>query len=285
NTKRMCLPEALVEARNCLFPDVAEGCPIDDPLGIDKNEQFGFFSIPLNYRKRGMRFDLSTKISDDFGIRFRFGIADICQTTTCVGFENLTEKATPNYGDSDPKSYNPNNPNFTKDNINSKLMCNREQIAPQICLNIDNFNQTSVEDLRVGLYWRHAYPINHNRNGWPRFLVIPYLTLDGSLAVGKNRNWNQPFALSFGSNDHHGVGITGGINIDFTESVEFGMESGFTHFFAKDFCHYPVPTSSYQSGIYPFTTDVNIKPGYNVHFGAKMQAYHFLERLSVYFQY
>ena len=32
-------------------------------------------------------------------------------------------------------------------------------------------------------------------------------------------------------------------------------------------------------------TDVNIKPGFNWHFGLKMAAYHFYDRLSFYFQY
>jgi hypothetical protein len=67
--------------------------------------------------------------------------------------------------------------------------------------------------------------------------------------------------------------------------VAIGAEFGLTHFFSRDYCNQPMPTSIYQSGIYPFRTDYSVCPGLNWQFGLKMQAYHFLDRLSCYFQY
>jgi hypothetical protein len=46
-----------------------------------------------------------------------------------------------------------------------------------------------------------------------------------------------------------------------------------------------VPNSLCQLGVYPFSTTVSYQPGANWNFGGKLSAYHFLDRLSVYFQY
>lgn len=278
------LPPALEEARQCLFPTLEAGT-INDPQFIDKIQQFGFFSNPQEYRKRGVRFELSGQLCTDVGMKVRIGIADICHTTTsCDSRLNRINKTSENSGFAS-SSITDKYPNFTEDNVNKKLMCKLECIAPEICVDLADFNTCSAEDLQLALYWRHAYAINEDREGWPEFLVIPYLMLEGSLAIGKDLDRNQPKALSFGSNDHHAVGFTAGLNVDFYDTIEIGFEAGITNYFGKDFCKVSVPTSKYQSAIFPFTTDVNIDPGHNVHFGLKLFAYDFLEHLSFHFQY
>ncbi len=64
-----------------------------------------------------------------------------------------------------------------------------------------------------------------------------------------------------------------------------GAEVGMTYFFERDFEKFRLPTSCFQQGIFPFATSVSVHPGYNWHFGAKLSAYHFLDRLSMWFQY
>lgn len=284
------LPPTLVDARQNIFPTIPLDTPINDRSAIDKDEEFGFFSIPAKYRKRGVRAELSAQLTDDIGIQFRLGIADICFTHT--GFENLTN---------DSSFTDPNNADLTVANVNEYLMCNIKNIAPEICLDIDNFHECSVEDVRLALYWRHAYALNEERmDCWPTFILTPFLHLEAGIAAGKERDRNKAFALAFGSNDHHSVGLTAGFDLAFSENfpcrgddincgdeffMEIGGEVGITHYFAKDFCKIPMPTSRCQQGIFPFTTDANIQPGKNWHFGAKLNAYHFLEHLSFYFQY
>jgi hypothetical protein len=165
-----------------------------------------------------------------------------------------------------------------------------EEITQQICLDICDFHQTSIEDIRAGLYWRHAYPINDNRArgyscDWPQFLVIPWVFLEGSAAVSKDLPKNQKWRVPFGNDGHNALGISAGINLDFTETIEIGAEAGFTHFFPRSFSNMPIPTNKFQSGIYPFQTNVTIQPGHNFYIGAKMFAYKFLECLSFSFEY
>lgn len=267
------LPPTLLEAQGVLFPGQAK--PISDPLAIDSNEQFGFFTIPIKYRKRGLRFDFSAQIVGDLGISFDGGVVDICQTVT--GFENLTG--------SNSSFTDPCNPNITADNVNKYLMDRLKLITQEIGLNTCNYHKASLEDIRAHLWWRHAYEINFRRSDWPDLLVIPFLMFSGSAAIGNKAKPELAFALSSGSNDHNAVGASGGLNLDFADTVKIGAHAGVTHFFKNDFCNFRVPNSTCQSGIYPFATAVSISPGLSWEFGAKLEAWHFLDRLSFYFQY
>lgn len=109
--------------------------------------------------------------------------------------------------------------------------------------------------------------------------------VSGSVSPGKKINPRDVFAVPFGNNGHAAAGFSAGLNFDFMDTIEVGGEVGFTHFFERDICNLRVPTSEYQSGIFPFATDVTLKPSHNWHFGGKIAAYHFLDRLSLFFQY
>ncbi len=271
------LPTTLQTAQQAIFPD--DPPPINNPKDIDREQRFGFFSIPLKYRKRGIRFEVSAQIIGDFGIKLQAGVADICQTVST--FTDLTTE-------SDGGSVSICDPDFVtnqKNNIQQLLMCKLKPIAEEIGLDIANFHEVAAEDVRINLYWRHIFDINKNRPDWPQFLITPFISFGGIIAAGKEKDPNKAFALSFGNNDHNAIGVTAGLDVDFVDTIEIGAEAGITHFFDKDFCKFRVPNSECQSGIFPFTTDVTISPGHNWHFAAKMLAYHFLEDLSLYFQY
>jgi hypothetical protein len=122
-------------------------------------------------------------------------------------------------------------------------------------------------------------------NSWAHFLLIPYFEAAGSYSPGKARNPNQLFSVPFGNNTHPSVGFTTGINFDFIDTIEIGGEIGFTHFFKRNFCDYPVPNSQFQTNLYPFKADVSINPGNNWYFGGRISAYHFLGKLSAYFEW
>ncbi|MFI5333053.1 MAG: hypothetical protein ACHQVS_03045 [Candidatus Babeliales bacterium] len=269
------LPPSLLAARQTLFPMVPLGTPIDDTLAIDPSQQFGFFTIPMKYRKRGVRFEFDLQLLCDIGLKLQTGVANIYFAP--VNLLNLTPNST--------FTPDPTNPNLTKTNVNGTLMQNVQTITNEINFEMCTFDTSSVEDIRATLYWRHAFPINRERKEWPIFLFTPFLFIEGSVAAGKERHYNKAFDISFGSNSHHALGFTGGFDVDFAQSIELGIEGGFDHFFKRDFCNVHIPTSNCQSGIYPFATSASIQPGDNWHFGAKMSAYHFLERLSCYVQY
>jgi len=272
------LPPSLQEALCALFP--GEKPPIENPLYIDPNELCGFFDVQTKYKNRGFRFDWSVELLADVGLLIEGGLSDICYSVT--HFNDLTCGAGVICGCS-----NDTNACTTCDicAVKTNLTCPLKIIAKEIGLDICNYHKNSLEDFRAHLYWRHAYELNYDRDGWPETLIMPFLVISGSAATGTTKDPNVAFALSSGNNGHNSVGFTAGLTLDFVDTIEIGAEGGFTHFFDKDFCRYRVPNSACQSGIYPFTTDVCISPGHNWHFAATMNARNFLHHLSFYFQY
>jgi len=281
-------------ARNFLFnPDAPTSTTVlNVPEAIDCDKKFGFFKFPACYKKRGIRWQFSVGLTEDLGFMFQGGASSInfnvlgnptdatgTTLTGCCGV-NLTEdpadcvaRAAVTY------------PNLTKADVNEYLMCKLKTIAQELNRDLCDFHKTAVEDMRISLFWRHAFEINTGSREWPPFLLIPYFSVGATLASGKERDPLRAFALSHGNNGHNAISALGGINLDFTETIEIGMEAGGTHFFDNSFNNYPVPTSCLQSGIYPFTTGVTISPGFNWHFGLKLNAHHFLDKLSFYFQW
>lgn len=262
-----------------LFPGVAPG-DLNDPTKIDPNQQFGFFSVPLEYRKRGVRVVLQGDIYAGFGISLETGVVSMTQTVT--GFVDLTSCTAPTC---------PFNPlPLTPAQVETYLMTQLKTIAKEINLDIGDFCATSVEEVRVNLFWRRGFELNKNEEDWPHFLVIPFFVLSGTVSPGTDTRLtsgglNKAFATPFGNNTFTGMGFTTGIDIDFVESIELGAEVGMTFWFKQNLEKFRLPTSEFQSGIYPFFTDVEVRPGLNWHFGGKIAAFHFLDRLSGWFQY
>ncbi len=297
-----------------LFPGVSPGSA-SDPTKIDPSQDFGFFSVPLKYRKRGVRFEMSGNLAGGFGINLQTGI--VCMSQTATGFIDLTT-CSPSGCQFDPAP-------ITGEQVEDYLMKQVKQIAKEVRLDICDFSEISVEEIRLNLYWRKAFELNRwmgdtttasqraekdmdyqeddqqehslassNRledNGdFPHVIFFPFFEVSGSFSPGQPKEpdkvgFNKKFALPFGNNEHSAIGFTGGLAFDFVQSIELAAEAGLTYFFKKDFDHFRLPTHACQSGIYPFRTDVSVHPGINWHFGAKIAAFHFLGNLSGYFEY
>jgi len=298
------LPPILTQAQLQIFPG---GAGLNNPDYVDLNCKVGFFTIPMVYRKRGVRFEFDANIIDDFGISVQTGVTDMSQTLsaqgcflgTLQGFINETVPVI-NYNSSiaTPPAVVPGTagdlwlgnsgcePGISICAINKFLMDQLNPIAQAINLDIDNFHTVSIEEVRLNAYWRHAFGFNtHTDDDWPEFLLIPFFQASGSLSPGTRVNPNKAFAPTFGDNGFNAAGFNTGINFDFFDTIEIGAEFGWTHFFKRDCVNIRMPNSPFQTGIYPFTTNVNYQPGDNWNFGAKIAAYHFIDRLSMYFQW
>ena len=265
---------SILTARNVLYPGTAPTAVINDPKAIDSEQKFGFFQMPATYRKRGIRFEFCIGLFDDLGLCFQGGASNI--NFTICDFENLTGT---------PPTCPGFNTNLTETNVNEYLMCEVRTIADELNLCLENFHETSIEDMRLLLFWRHAFMINEDKQGWEKFLVIPHLAGGFIAGAGKEKDQLWAFGLPFGNNGHNAFSFKGGVDLDFTETIEIGWEVGCTYFFDNHFDNYFVPTSELQQGIYPFKTGVDISPGFNWHFGLNMNARHFLGKLSFYAQW
>ncbi|HLW73102.1 MAG TPA: hypothetical protein VKR54_03565 [Candidatus Babeliales bacterium] len=271
----------LFEAYKNLFPLQPTGCVDDceinpglnDEANIDPDQEFGFFSFPLKYRKRGVRFELAALVAKNFGIRIQAGMSTIRQVREET--IDLTQAST----------FTPVTDTVTKTNTEEFLMHQLDAIADEIGVDLCDFIQTSMEEVRFNIFWRQAFAMNQDaESDWAKFLIIPYVEAGASVSPGKKDNDHKFFAVPFGNNTHPSVGFTTGINLDFLETIEIGGEIGYTHFFKKSFCR-PIPNNEFQTNLFPFSTNVSVSPGDNWYFGARIAAYHFIDNLSMYFEW
>lgn len=260
-----------------LFPFQPNGDPnpgLNNEANIDPAEQLGFFTFWEKYRKRGLRFELSGQLPFNLVLQMQAGFASIRQVR-----EN-----TVNY--TNQSNFTPVTSTVTTSSVNRFLMEQLNAIVNELNIDFCDFIDTSLEDIRFNLFWRDFFPVNEDaESSWARFLAIPYFEVSGSFSPVRIDNDRKFFAAPFGNNGHSSAGLTAGINLDFIETIEIGGEVGFTHFFRKEFCNMPVPTSEFQQNLYPYSTNVSIKPGENWHFCARLAAFHFLDRLSMHFEW
>lgn len=134
------------------------------------------------------------------------------------------------------------------------------------------------------------------------FLFIPFISFNTALPTAKKLDRNKLFALPFGNDGHTGIGMDAGFDFDFYETVEFGIEAGFMRWNCRQIdsdidCDDNIPCSSRwfrgmrlpsqlkQSGIFPYATTVQRRPGTNYHFSAVLSAFRFLCNLSGFAQF
>jgi len=273
---------------------------ITNPLNVDPNHQFGFFDVPISYRKFGLRFEAEFGFYD-FGLIVQGGVADLRQTASLI---DLTCSATglgcPVRDCILPIDCDINNSSgdcitenccigvydcLCKTLVIQNIMDQVDLVAQTLGQSLCNYNETSAEDTRLNLFWRKTYEVNRDRPTWAYFTITPFAVGAVSAPTGKKRCPSQLFSLPHGNNGHWAWGIDGGLSLNFVETVELVFEAGFTEFIKKIECNVPVPTNNFQVGILPRKANLCVKPGTNWLFGATLNAYNFLDRLSVWVQY
>jgi hypothetical protein len=275
--------------------DIIATCSLNQPAATDVNKEYGFFSVPITYRKFGIRFEADLALSCDMGLRIQGGVADIRQTAsfndlTCTssGLSCISSDPTADIMDMNSCFGTCCIDTVTcscKKVVIDDIMKKVHTIACNLGMNIRDFHEFGIEDLRIGGYLRHVFVANEDRPSWPLFLFTPFFTFDVSIPLAQARKFNHLFSLGAGNNHHTSAGFTTGFSIDFVETVEIAFEAGLTSFFRHTHNNYPVPTNGLQAGMFPRLATVEIKPGSNWHFGATLNAYYFLDRLSVFAQY
>jgi hypothetical protein len=287
------LPPLLLAAQNFLYPLAFDpplnARPLNFEDDIDPEQLFGFFSLPAVYKKSGVRIDMELDIICGIGLHLQGGFSSICQVgktainLTCLPNDPCYFVPGPPGGTNTPTVSNPET--ITETNVNKYLMNEFECIMKQMGYDICTFQKTSCEEIRLQLFWRHAYPLNTQRPDWPQMHVIPFIEGGVSFSPGRARDTSELYGLPFGNNKHTAAGFTTGLDLNFIGTIEIGGAFGYTHFFDRDFDCFRVPNSKLQHNLFPFTTSVNVQPGHNIHFEGSLIARHFLGNLSMFFQY
>lgn len=293
---------------------------VTNPAGADPNQEFGFFDIPIKYRKYGIRFDSEFALPLNFTIGVKAGVSHIWQEPkfidlTCgatgIGCPirdcpqaSLTETALcPPISQIENSTFSPTgcaDANCCigiancecKELVIDKIMKQKERIEQILHLQLDEnlfvsspYDKTGFEDVEFNLNWSRMFAVNKDRCDWPFFVITPFVTLGFTVPTSAPVDRRNPFAISLGNDGHWSYGGRGGLNIDFVQTLMVSGEAGFTGFSKKAHKCVPIPTNELQSGIFPEQATLNIKPGMNWHFAFMVSSYRFLDRLSSWVQY
>jgi len=166
-------------------------------------------------------------------------------------------------------------------NIKSNTTNQIEVIAEVIGLDLSDFQQAGFEDLRAEIFWRKAIKLHTNTP----VLFVPFITMFGTLDLSSPTNPNKFFAMPLGSNGHKSIGGSAGFSLDFVEGIEVGGAIGAAAFSSRNEQNLRVPNSLQEYGFYPYTAAAKICPGSSWFVSVLINAYHFEEDLSFFFQY
>ena len=245
--------------------------PLYDTDYADSQQYYGFFSVEGRSKKIGIRFDIEGRILNDIGITFKTGLVSLKSSSSA--FNNQTASSSSTYDATD------------KTTVNQYLMDQFIPIFTELGYNTDIYDKTTLEDLRFELFWKHLLPVDQHKKNWAPLIFEPFLSLQLVVPTATKVDYADLMGLSSGNNGFGSVGFVGGINLDFMESVEFGITANAHFYFKRTVSDLPVPTSTYQYGIFPFRTAAKVRPGISAAFEAHLNAYHIIGHLSLRAEY
>lgn len=155
---------------------------------------------------------------------------------------------------------------------------------------IKDFDECSIEDVRFFLTFKESHSLDRylcdedDDDDWPEMLFTIYSWAGASAPAADSKDYDLYLSLPFGNNKHMSVGSGLGFLYDFAETVEVGVEAGFTYFIPRDEKR-PFPNHPLQRGLYPFRAEVNSRPGINWHFKALLNAYQFMKHVNFWSTY
>lgn len=317
-----CIEQAYHYNGGQAVPETSGGTPLEIPVQLTTieglvslqdtgrtadQELFGFFSVPMKYRKYGVRVETNAKIFCDFGVSAQTGVANISQVAefldqiNCPVLPNCTANCPTDQAGIACAGANPfstlpdSNPVVPSANawpeilncLSRDVMNKLQDLAEATKNGLCNYNKTSIEDIHVEAFWRHAYEIQTPsiNECLTCGLFIPFVTFGASIPTGAKSDPNQLLSVPFGNNGHYALRFNSGFTFDFTQTIEFGGHAGVAYFLPRKYDEIRMPNNKFQKGIYPFTTSAEVRPGATWHVGIVMNAYNFMDCLSFWGEY
>jgi len=247
----------------------------------DSTHTFGYYSVPLDYEKVGVRGNITFNLMDNLSFSIKGGFAYYKQSPI---FNDLTNIST-NYSFSDLDIALTQT--FLDIALTQTLLMldgKRQAIANEIGLNLDSYSATGFEDIYLSILWNERFGMDDDE-GNHVVTVVPYLEAGVWIPTGEKKDQNIAFSLPMGNDGFWAFTAAGGLNFDFIDSLYVGFGGNISIFNDQIQRNYRVPSSNKQSAIYPWKTTIKKRPGisWNLHAGAKAE--NFVEFLSLYVNY
>jgi len=263
--KNQTLPTILQQAKDNLQINATN---FNETL-IDPLSQFGCNTTELKYSKKSALITIKAILGSGFGLSLDTEIASIKQNVNQIINQTVADSALMSLNASD---------------VNNQLMNQFTTIVTACSQQITRLSKTTIGEVRFGLFWRNYFEVNNDTTLWPHLLFMPFIETQISLSPDKTPALTI-FKAPFGNNGHMSAGLSGGLLFDFVDSVYLAAEAGYTYFFKRNIDQMPVPNNSYQINLYPFSTNVSVKPGGSWYFSGKIGSRHFVDRLSASIEY
>jgi hypothetical protein len=244
----------------------------DEVVFDNINNKDGFFSVPIDYEKYGLRGKLNVEFGHGIGLQFKSGIVEY--------------KQKPTFNDQTQESGDDTNVKRARKYMKEYLMNeqSKKEIAKELNLNIDEEKEVALEDTHIQFYWNYSFDLK-NEEDEHVVSMIPYIAFGVWVPSGEEKDQNKAFSLPTGNDGYVGVTLEGSVNLDFPGMVQLGFGGGAAFFGSKNYSNYRVPNSIHQSGIYPWPAKIKRNMGTVWYVNASFMAKDFIENLSLYFDY
>ncbi len=249
----------------------------------DPTYNLGFYTVNAKYNKIGVRLQASFKPIEDFVIEVQGGFAELTQTYTYEYFLDRTDLATATGAfpgqdmQSTPFAQN-------QQTVEQYFMDMRNEIFDQLGFNTTEWHKSGAEDFTISGIVRHNFVANKNADPeeWTSFTVTPFLQAGYTFGIAKSSDPDYLLSIPLGGNNkHNAFRLRGGFSLDFFNTIEVCSDACYSHFNSRTITT-RVPTSEFQSLLFPYKTQVEVKPGPSWDFTIGFNAYQFLDKLSFY---
>lgn len=245
--------------------------------------------VSTRFEKAGVRFQFNFDLGMGLGVSAKTGVANMKNSSEYFGLEPGLSANAGLSTSTEVESATATQSTQALNLYNALLSLNaRRQLFKEIGIDYSSYNVTDFEDFYGNVYWN--FPIKIKEQDELVCSVIPYLSVGIALPIAKNRDYDRLFAVVNGSDSFTGLTADASIALDFPEMFQFSTGCGVTLYNTLNQVGYRVPTSQFQSGIYPWTTTISRQPGPLWYLNFSMKADNIMSKkvvpnISVYFDY
>lgn len=160
----------------------------------------------------------------------------------------------------------------------------RNRLMTELGFDIDGKSVVALEDTLVKLSYSRAIDLKDKKNNTVLKLA-PYGSVGCWAPTGRKKNRKAFFSLPTGNDGFWGLVFEGGLNFGLNDSIFLGVGGGATLFSSRTINDCPVPSSKYQSTVYPWTTSIDKEPGVSWDVNLSLHVDDFIEGFHFYADY
>lgn len=245
-----------------------------------------FDKVDLRFEKLGVRSQLTMCFDMGFGLSIKGGVVNYKQSPTFS--YPTTSTATPAAASGGEGGAAPAPTATTSElrvKLNECLMSaqKRDAIFKDLDIDVKDVQKSALEDMHMQVFWTHPFDLKDKSE--TAVTVAPYIAAGVWLPTGDEQNSKKAFSLATGNDGFFGITTELALNFDFPGMIQMSIGGGSLFFNSRELTNYRVPSSLYQSGIYPWKTSISKEPGITWYANASLKAESFIPDMSLYLDY